>query len=535
MNIECSGLDGRHNSARQVPGNFTVEYPENADDVIGVLAHRQLYHRGQKSVASGFATTGRFPRVAATHTSSTGLKHHKLDLEASLAEPKADDSEDDLPGVATAEEYVKPAEDWTPTLSITAKRPTYEEGGGNAVDSDKDFEDEDEDEELDSGWNGGLFTEENIKLFRHCMKDIVLPTGITRLPSNLGESKHGKLKASQWHSLFAFIIPLIVLQIYVLDVEDILVDSNRGRILLNIADLVQCTNIVTTKAVTRHDADMFAFFYKRYHKNSLCIFGNMGVVPNHHYALHIPDQLRRWGPLNQVSEFAGERLIGMLQGIQTNTHLAEMDKTMLRRFAQLQRLMGDHPIDENTVSEELTKSKAARRKIELKDYKYDALLSYVKSKTPEVRSHRKLPHPRNAKVLHPHAIPKPSWKISQYLSVSVLKPNNCIKYKDNGKTAYAMIKQIYVFTNPSGDEQTELLVNPILNVFPKDLSSPSKHFRYILHLLKCIVGQVEDRCIFVSPSNVIAVAAYRLLPNDTLSVSEGGIILRPFDHQSQLE
>ncbi|EGF97794.1 uncharacterized protein MELLADRAFT_114077 [Melampsora larici-populina 98AG31] len=75
------------------------------------------------------------------------------------------------------------------------------------------------------------------------MQDIVLPTGITRLPPNLGESKHGKLKAAQWHSLFAYVIPLIVLELFVLDVNKIVEDSNQGQILLNIADL--CTGLTS--------------------------------------------------------------------------------------------------------------------------------------------------------------------------------------------------------------------------------------------------------------------------------------------------
>ncbi|EGF99755.1 uncharacterized protein MELLADRAFT_68357 [Melampsora larici-populina 98AG31] len=297
--------------------------------------------------------------------------------------------------------------------------------------------------------------------------------------------------------LFDFIIPLTVLEIFVLDIEDIKAESNRGQILLNIADLVQCTNIVTTKAVSEKDAEMFEFFYKRYHKTSRQVFV--------------------W-------------CIDFESGLS-----AEMDRTMVRRFSQLQRLMGDQPIEENTNAEALAKSKSVRRKIELKDFEYDALLSYLKIKMPELCSHCDLPHPPKAKVLHRYAVPKPSWKISQYLLVSVLKPNNCIKYKHGGKSMYAMIKQIYVFTNPSGNEQTELLVHPIENLFPKDATSPSKDFRYLLHSLKCVIGRVEDHSVFVSPSNVVAVAAYRLLPNNTLSVAEGGVILRPYDYQSQLE
>jgi hypothetical protein len=48
------------------------------------------------------------------------------------------------------------------------------------------------------------------------------------------------------------------------------------------------------------------------------LFPEAKVQPNHHFSLHIPKQLRTWGPLISISEFAGERLIGSLQKILTN-------------------------------------------------------------------------------------------------------------------------------------------------------------------------------------------------------------------------
>ncbi|KAG0139317.1 hypothetical protein CROQUDRAFT_33722, partial [Cronartium quercuum f. sp. fusiforme G11] len=102
------------------------------------------------------------------------------------------------------------------------KQVVYEEEGGNALDeedSDLDRESESSDSEpnieLESGWDGSLFSKEDILFFQKHLQDVVLPTGMTWLPSNLGESNHGTLKASQWHSLFACIIPLIILELYV--------------------------------------------------------------------------------------------------------------------------------------------------------------------------------------------------------------------------------------------------------------------------------------------------------------------------------
>ncbi|KAG0139791.1 hypothetical protein CROQUDRAFT_54218 [Cronartium quercuum f. sp. fusiforme G11] len=113
------------------------------------------------------------------------------------------------------------------------KRVVYEEEGGNTLD-EEDFDldresessDSESDIELESGWDGGLFSKEDIIFFQKRLRDVVLPTGITRLPSNLGELNHGTLKASQWHSLFAYIIPLIVLELYVSNVDQLQRESN---------------------------------------------------------------------------------------------------------------------------------------------------------------------------------------------------------------------------------------------------------------------------------------------------------------------
>ncbi|KAG0139064.1 hypothetical protein CROQUDRAFT_102252 [Cronartium quercuum f. sp. fusiforme G11] len=138
------------------------------------------------------------------------------------------------------------------------------------------------------------------------MKDVVLLTGIPKLPPNLGEAKQGSLKAAQWH--------------------------------------IQCTNIVCAKKVSEYEALMFEKTYCQYHKTSQQIFKDLVILPNHHYAMHIPDQIRQWGPLASVAEFAGERLI------------AQMDNMMMSQFSQWQRLLGNHLVVEtigNLSKEEL--------------------------------------------------------------------------------------------------------------------------------------------------------------------------------------
>lgn len=129
----------------------------------------------------------------------------------------------------------------------------YKKGQGNAIktndDSEQDGEEEDAvdanddpaadhgdygDPELDEGLSGGLFKQVDMDLFCRRMFNIVVPTGVSKLPMNEGDSKHGSLRAAQWYSMFAFMIPLLILELYVDDVEKLNPGLNRGQILMNI-------------------------------------------------------------------------------------------------------------------------------------------------------------------------------------------------------------------------------------------------------------------------------------------------------------
>ncbi|EGG10472.1 uncharacterized protein MELLADRAFT_103067 [Melampsora larici-populina 98AG31] len=305
----------------------------------------------------------------------------------------------------------------------------YEEGCGNAIYDDEDMEDGAEsseselDVDLEGGWDGGLLSKEDIMFFRKRLQDVVLPTGIPGMPSNLGDAKAGSLKASQWHSLFAFIIPLIIVELYVADdVEELKNDTNRV-----IDDVVN---------------------------------------------------------------------------------------------------------SENGTKKDPSKS---RYRIKLDAREYELLLDFSQVQDNQIQDYRNLPHPPRARVLQPYAIPRATWRVSKRIVVSVLKPNNCIEYKDEGKTKYGIIRQIYEYQNVKEKWETVLLVSPINNLYPKDLESPSRIFRYLIFLLKCVVGQIDKHHIILPTKSVVCVAAYRLLPTDVFGIKDNGIMLRPYDYNSQLD
>ena len=164
-----------------------------------------------------------------------------------------------------------------------------------------------------------VFDLDTLKKIRACIADVGLPSWMDRPPVNLGEKSHGKLKADGWYVLFAVILPLALVENWTLPSSG----EHEALLLENFYSLVLCTHIVCSYSTTNALADAFRANYINYRRSSHELFPNSPDVPNHHFAMHIRDQLKFWGPLMMVSEFAGERMNGLLQRIKTNGRICK--------------------------------------------------------------------------------------------------------------------------------------------------------------------------------------------------------------------
>ncbi|MBW0576357.1 hypothetical protein O181_116072, partial [Austropuccinia psidii MF-1] len=145
---------------------------------------------------------------------------------------------------------------------------------------------------------------------------VVVPKGVTRMQKQLGESKGGTLKASEWNALFNVYIPLSILDVSYSILHDPHFDFNI--FLINLCALIQCTNLVSGKVIKKEDSLKFSQTYETYQNTSFDIFENIKLQPNHHYGMHLPDHIDWWGPPMGVLEFGGECLVGILQNLKTN-------------------------------------------------------------------------------------------------------------------------------------------------------------------------------------------------------------------------
>lgn len=158
------------------------------------------------------------------------------------------------------------------------------------------------------------FSDNELEDIRTCIRDITLPTWVSRPPGTLGEAAHGKLKADVILVLFTVVLPSIIPEIWTRPEAD-----HRRKVLLeNFCHLVSAVNIVSLFSTSESLADKYMEHFISYRRTRRQLWPNHNSVPNDHIAMHNGEALKFWGPLAQVSEFPYERLNGVLASIPTN-------------------------------------------------------------------------------------------------------------------------------------------------------------------------------------------------------------------------
>jgi hypothetical protein len=166
--------------------------------------------------------------------------------------------------------------------------------------------------------------------------------------------------------------------------------------LKNICLLIECMHLVSSREITNRCSKKFAKNYQVYPDTSRLVFSKSRILPNHHYALHIPAKIQWWGSLIGVSEIPGERLIGLLQKCNSNNSksmywfvtshkmIDDADNVDIgfsegwgmTCFCQLQR-----PNAQNELLCAENKYKDLRKKwIKIEDPSYNAILRFAQSK-----------------------------------------------------------------------------------------------------------------------------------------------------------
>ncbi|KAF6745571.1 hypothetical protein DFP72DRAFT_824306 [Ephemerocybe angulata] len=141
-----------------------------------------------------------------------------------------------------------------------------------------------------------------------------LPRWVDPAPLRVGQKKQGKLSADQWRSFCTIHLVISLIRIW----GNLEPDSRWHQMLTNFLDLVTAVELASMLVTSPEHISAYSNSMTRYLVTMKSLYKEAVVAPNHHFALHIPDYLKLWGPSPQTRGFGFERFNYFLQQIKTN-------------------------------------------------------------------------------------------------------------------------------------------------------------------------------------------------------------------------
>ena len=134
-----------------------------------------------------------------------------------------------------------------------------------------------------------------------------------RPPKKLGSKQHGRLKASQWRTVCCFTMLITLGRIWGQPNA-----TPQDQIwLTNYLHLVALVRIAYSYSITREDITAFRRHSISY-LEGLRSYHPSSIKPSHHFLLHLPDLMERFGPIRGWWAFPFERFNGQIQHLNTN-------------------------------------------------------------------------------------------------------------------------------------------------------------------------------------------------------------------------
>ncbi|KAJ3832861.1 hypothetical protein F5878DRAFT_435281 [Lentinula raphanica] len=178
------------------------------------------------------------------------------------------------------------------------------------------------------------------------IRETSTPSWVNSLPKNFGEAKAGSLKADEWRTLSALYLPIALVRSGVtMMVFHPVDDTDAGHLfqaLNHTMALFQATILGCRYTMTASRARAYREYIPSGMQDLRRLFPHVreGIPrPNVHAAGHIYDFLLLFGPVLSWWCFPFERLIGVLQKVNTNDHRGvEMEATIVKTMARTANL-----------------------------------------------------------------------------------------------------------------------------------------------------------------------------------------------------
>lgn len=171
---------------------------------------------------------------------------------------------------------------------------------------------------------GHVLLAEEVEEIRSDIDQLLTPTWMTSVPSQIGSSSHGKLKADQWRALGTTHLVLSLIRLWGFK-EDGSPRSTRCREILDVTiSLISAIIIATSHTVTAASATVYQKHMLNYINEIKRLFPDYRLHPNHHMSFHIPEFLLLFGPVHSWWTFPFERLIGSIQRMPSNGKIGKI-------------------------------------------------------------------------------------------------------------------------------------------------------------------------------------------------------------------
>jgi hypothetical protein len=134
------------------------------------------------------------------------------------------------------------------------------------------------------------------------------------------------LKADQWRSCMEFDIPVSLVQLWA--EAGISSEDRRQKLVESTMFLSTALRWATSHQTSQRHADEYMRNMRAYLKSLRDLFPEMKLRPNHHNALFLGELLLRFGPVHGWWMYPFERLIGLLQKVNTNKKMGRSIRSL---------------------------------------------------------------------------------------------------------------------------------------------------------------------------------------------------------------
>ncbi|KAH9923087.1 uncharacterized protein B0H18DRAFT_878881, partial [Fomitopsis serialis] len=177
--------------------------------------------------------------------------------------------------------------------------------------------------------------QETLRLVWAEMRDIVLPSEVSRAPGKAGAPGQGSLSADEWRTFCTVNLVITLGWAW----GSLPSDRRERKLLDNFMNLVTVVKLATARSVTSRSLWEIQTNMHQYLKQLLVLFPGTSVSPYQHMCLgHLATVFETLGPAPAIWCFVFERANFILQRIKTNSRIDDLSATLLNRFCTRQNL-----------------------------------------------------------------------------------------------------------------------------------------------------------------------------------------------------